>query len=398
MKVYLDCLAQNPTVSIGTQAFILANMEIIQRALGRVTFIMLSGYPEIGYHFCAGENYDVTILKRSSSRRDVIHDVLSIKRDVDAIVSAWGDGYVSSPPHTLFNKATFLRCRNKPVVLFPSSIGPFSGGIRNVLVKNGLRAFDEIMARDTITYEWLRQMGLAKVGLIHDTAYALDPAQEDRVESILRQEGVPPRQEYLGLNISQHLNCLYRQDFGLDYPGLMAKLATVLHQWFGLHVLLVPHQIYPHWFEHENKNRPDYPGSDDRLPIQEVMKLLAGRDFVTPILGEYSANEYKGVIGRCEIFIGGRMHSVIAAMSSEVPSVLIQYSHKAGGVMDLMGLSNLVWDYRSSQGQLLELIQHVWDQRPTIRTFLANKMVTVRRDVFRAGDILRETFGNYGLL
>ncbi len=217
-------------------------------------------------------------------------------------------------------------------------------------------------------------------------------------KEILKQEGVPPGTKYVGLNISQHLNCLYRQDFGLDYPGFMAKLATLLHHWFGLHVLLIPHQIYPSWFEHKNKNRPDYPGSDDRIPVREVMKLLAEKDFATPLLGEYSAKEYKGIISRCELFIGGRMHSVIAAMSSGVPPVLIQYSHKARGVMDLMGLPQLVWDYRSPENELLELIQLVWDQRSAIRTFLAERMVTVRRDVFRAGDILRETFGNYGLL
>ena len=65
------------------------------------------------------------------------------------------------------------------------------------------------------------------------------------------------------------------------------------------------------------------------------------------------------------------MHSAIGAVSSGVPSVLIQYSHKASGVMELVGLRDFVWDFKAPREQLLEMIEHTWKTEPSFdQTYL----------------------------
>ena len=70
------------------------------------------------------------------------------------------------------------------------------------------------MARDTITYEWLKDIGVHDVELVPDTAFILDRADDARIQEILSQEGVPSDRAYIGLNISKLLNHLYRQQLG----------------------------------------------------------------------------------------------------------------------------------------------------------------------------------------
>ena len=111
MKLFLDCLAQVPTTSIGTQAFILANMQLINEYLGHTSVIMLAGYPEMDYYYCANQGFDVRVDKRTNSATQTIRSIMAIKKEVDAIVSASGDGYISTPPHTT-EKSCFLQVKD----------------------------------------------------------------------------------------------------------------------------------------------------------------------------------------------------------------------------------------------------------------------------------------------
>ncbi|MCU0489855.1 MAG: polysaccharide pyruvyl transferase family protein, partial [Anaerolineales bacterium] len=45
------------------------------------------------------------------------------------------------------------------------------------------------------------------------------------------------------------------------------------------------------------------------------------------------AQELKGLISRCQIFTGSRMHSAVAACSSLVPTIGLAYSVKTHGVL-----------------------------------------------------------------
>jgi len=60
-----------------------------------------------------------------------------------------------------------------------------------------------------------------------------------------------------------------------------------------------------------------------------------------------SACEAKGIISRCDYFVGTRMHACIAALSSEVPASAIAYSIKTSGVFGTLGMEHAVFDARS---------------------------------------------------
>ena len=109
MKIFLDALSKKPTISIGTQALILSSMQIIKRKYNDVKFIMISPNEDFEKEYLKKYEYDVTLVKRPKSQLSYITQIKKILKDVDAVVSAWGDGYITTPPHKIFLKTFFFK-------------------------------------------------------------------------------------------------------------------------------------------------------------------------------------------------------------------------------------------------------------------------------------------------
>lgn len=395
MKIYIDALSKGPTVSIGTQALIIASMEIIKKNIPDAEFVMLSAFPEYDRHYLDREPYKIKLVKREAGVINTIKTTRLILKEVDLVVSAWGDGYITTPPHKIINKTLFLKGRHKPLLLFPSSIGSFKGGLQKALVRFGLGSFDSVMIRDTITFDYLKQLKVKNMSLIPDTAFILLPADSLRANEILSAENAPEQDSYIGINVSNLLLTLFTKKLRKDYALFISEIIEYLSANFKKHILLIPHQI--NFLNDVTKGFSDsasYHG-DDRYAVSRIMEFVKDKSKVTPITGDYSCREYKAIINRCELFIGGRMHTVIAAISQAVPSVLMQYSHKATGVMDLVDMQSYVWDFQSSREELYNKINEVWHNRNRLHSNLADKMQTIKKQTWKAGEILKEVIERY---
>ena len=155
MKFFIDALSRKPTISAGTIAYIISDMQIINRKYPNCEFYMLSVNPEVDNVYLSKLSFNVKLIKRSNSEIGTIFQIRKILKEVDAVVSSWGDAYITVPPYLLFSKAFFLKKRNLPMILFPSSIGPFNGGIKDYIAYLGLKKFDVITVRDFHTFKYL---------------------------------------------------------------------------------------------------------------------------------------------------------------------------------------------------------------------------------------------------
>ncbi len=98
--------------------------------------------------------------------------------------------------------------------------------------------------------------------------------------------------------------------------------------------------------------------------------------------GSCNVNEIKHVIGRCDFFIGSRMHACIGAISQSVPAVSIAYSDKFIGVMQSVGVDDLVADPRHfNEEEILKHIGAKFDERADIRHRLQEKMPRVKKAI-----------------
>jgi len=240
-------------------------------------------------------------------------------------------------------------------------------------------------------------MGLPNISLLPDTAFVLKPVSAKRKEEIFVKEDIPKDIKYIGLNISQLLNVYYKElSVNIDYIDLMIELIIKLNDISKLPVILIPHQIFPPNYKY-NRSVSSV-GGDDRYAIRQILEKIPNSCNIYALLGQYSCYEYKRIIADSEIFIGGRMHSVIGAISEGVPAALIQYSHKAPGVMKTVGLEKYVWPFDGDKSDFFNIIEKLWRDRTMIKDSLKLKIDKVKEDAWLSGAILIKYLQKYGKL
>ena len=86
----------------------------------------------------------------------------------------------------------------------------------------------------------------------------------------------------------------------------------------------------------------------------------------------------KTLIGKCDVFVGSRMHACIGAVSQCVPTVSLAYSDKFKGVMAPLGESSVVVDLREATFEDTEnAINGLFDNRIKKESMMKNKIDTL---------------------
>ena len=274
------------------------------------------------------------------SRSGAVSRVLS---EADLILDAsGGDSFTTmyGPyryKYAVYPKRIALRFE-APFVLLPQTYGPFDADHADE-VRVLLRSAAQIWARDQASCRSVEQLAAdVPVGRSADMAFTLpaDPTAA-KIPTISKP--------LVGVNVSGLLfndePGRVRDQFSLccDYRRLMHDLvAAILGADADAHILFVPHVVV------------DRPHVESDLRACETLRAtlrdeLRRRTTVMP--NASSACEAKGIISRCDFFVGTRMHACIAALSSEVPVSAIAYSTKTSGVFGTLGMEHAVFDARS---------------------------------------------------
>lgn len=269
----------------------------------------------------------------------------------------------------------------RPLILLPQTLGPFRSKIAKYITKFVIRKAEAVYARDR---ESMR-IGLSfsegdpeKIRLCCDMAFILDPQgpsgpKSDQIEAL---KGCRP---LVGLNVSGLL-CMggYSRNnmFGLkvDYRALIRDIINYFTQ-AGCHVLLIPHVF-----------GAVQGGESDIAAIEDVYADCAdgATDRLHKLSGNFDHHEIKHVIGRCDFFLGSRMHACIAALSQSVPAIGLAYSRKFAGVFETIGAENLVVDLRSVACEAaIDQIASVFTQREAEKSKLLNQNTKARAEILK---------------
>ena len=94
----------------------------------------------------------------------------------------------------------------------------------------------------------------------------------------------------------------------------------------------------------------------------------------------------------CDVFVGGRMHANIAALSQETPTVAVSYSHKFRGIMSELGQSAYVTELLDP-AIVMGLVVRALHESEQIRTGLSVRLPglyeRVRRDAFELRELVK---------
>lgn len=263
---------------------------------------------------------------------------------------------------------------DKNICLLPQTIGPFKSDIAKRLSKYIVNNVNHVFVRDMLSYDIVKGCNVEedKVTYIPDMAFYMKPDTEIQLYNEIEEltEELYNEKTIIGLNVSALLyNGGYNEKnmfgFKTDYEKIIDSIIRLMLKDNNNIIVLVPHVI--------PKNMPV---ENDLLACKKIYEKYKEeyKNQIFTIEKDYAEHRIKGLIGKCQFFIGGRMHSCIAAASTNVPVVPIAYSRKFIGVWERLGLEECIADPRESElSELLQTIEKCFMDRERIQKVLEKK-------------------------
>lgn len=277
----------------------------------------------------------------------------------------YGNNYVittNNYAHTKGNKSILWGCSMGSENLTPEK-------------EETLHNFSLIYARESLSYDFFKSLGLKNVCLFPDPAFVLEPEKCVLPECFTKSD-------VIGINISNYV----LGDFSLDTPfgKEVIRLLDYIVKDTKFHVLLVPHVIW------------DFPGDkqDDRQIASIIMsKYGKTRRFSVMNVDALNYCQIRYIISNCEMFIGGRTHAVISAYSTCTPALALGYSIKSRGIAKDLGLpENLVVDSKHIhyEGYLLDAFKYMYENETSVRKHLQEIMPEYKKRTYGIRELLKK--------
>lgn len=211
-----------------------------------------------------------------------------------------------------------------PLVHAPQTFGPFKSPFWASISERMIAWSALSFSRDEASIQSLNSIKLRKeVELASDVAFALPFTRpkrptDDGIRVGINVSGLMYYGGYTGRNEFQ---------IELDYPAFTRRLIERFSAEPGVTIHLIPHV-----FAMEGVRECDY----------AVCTMLA-KEFALPTPPRFrDPIEAKSAISGMDFFLGARMHSCIAAVSSGVACVPIAYSRKFAGLFGALGYQHTV--------------------------------------------------------
>jgi polysaccharide pyruvyl transferase WcaK-like protein len=272
-----------------------------------------------------------------------------------------------------------------PLVLMPQTYGPFQSSQTARTAGDILTRAAMVCTREADGEAEVRQLcgaaGTPPLLGVPDLAFGLLPTTTELPPGFDPDPAAP----IIGLNVSGLLYFGRRKlRLNVDFADLVGQLIQWALAVPNSRVLLVPHVLQPTSGQAQGAS----PTKDcDDLAACTVARdqvPAAARNRVSVLTSASDAARAKYAIGRCDFFVGARMHSFIAAASQAVPGALLAYSKKAAGLTQLVGIGDSVVDLRTLDAtDCVGAVDKLFTHREALRSRLEARLPDVKRKVDR---------------
>lgn len=249
----------------------------------------------------------------------------------------------------------------KPYCILPQTIGPFKDASIRTQACRGISYAKCVMTRDKQSYDYVKELLPDKlVTEIIDVAFFMPFKRKEFDKKFI----------HVGLNVSALLwHGGYTRDnqFGLkvDYPSLIRSIIDYFLGKANVKLHLIPHVVGS-----ERHVENDYAVSFDLCEEYNHPNLILSPLFLDPI----SAKSY---IAGMDFFMGARMHSTIAAFSSEVPVFPMAYSRKFNGLFaDTLQYPYMADMKTQSDAEIVANIKQCYEQKEKLKKMEHERMRT----------------------
>ena len=235
--------------------------------------------------------------------------------DDDVMISTGGDMmcYGDNTPSVSSNE--YVTKKGYKSILWGCSMGPNN---LSEIKKGTLMKFSLIYARESLSYEFFKSLGLKNVVCLPDPAFVLSPIEVELPECFKKGD-------VIGLNLTNYTVGAF--DLNTSFGEEVRKFILHVFETTNKHILLIPHVFWKF--------------QDDRIIAKNVFKEFKEHSNRISVLdgNRYNYQELRYIISNCYCFIGGRTHAVISAYSTCTPAIALGYSIKSKGIAKDLRLS-----------------------------------------------------------
>lgn len=235
----------------------------------------------------------------------------------DYFFSIGGDNYCGYGLETEMHFLNhYIRGKGVKTVLWGCSIEPDM--LTDKAMINDLNDYSMIVARETLTYEALKQHGVTtKILLVPDPAFVLDTQKTELPDNFIVGDTI-------GINISPLIQNR-ENGAGAAYNNYRDVIKYIIDN-TSSNIALIPHVIKSN--------------SDDRIPLKQLHEEFkaTGRVVMFNEKAQLNCMQLKYIISKCKMIITARTHASIAAYSTAIPTFVVGYSVKSKGIAkDIFG-------------------------------------------------------------
>lgn len=237
----------------------------------------------------------------------------------------------------------------KKVMLYANGIGPLNSFKNIEKTKKTLNEVDLITLRDERSQKELEQIGVTEpeIRLTADPAFLLEP--DEKGYDILKNYGVPQDLPLMCVSVREWKNN------PPNFEEIMAQFCDYAYEKYGLFTILIPMQ-----------HNVDF---DIATNVKNKMKNRA------VVVGtNYPVSSVLSIMQKMTVCVGMRLHTLIYAANSLVPTVGIVYDPKISGFMEYMSEERLIEVENVDCERLAALLDEVCTDYDSIRSHMKFNM------------------------
>lgn len=237
----------------------------------------------------------------------------------------------------------------RPVMIYANGIGPINGSFNRFLTKLILNRVNIITLRDEDSLLLLRNMGVDKPEIIvtADPVFTLTAVDDHMVEEILSREEIGRDKPLLGVSI--------RKWGSQKTEMLIAEAIDGIVKNYNYNVVFIPMHI-----------------PTDLDTINRVQKMMKFKSYA--LSGNYSVREYMGLIGKFDMLISMRLHTLIFAAVQNIPMIGIVYDPKIQSILDLVDQPSVGDVAKFDKYKLYSLVDDIIVNKDEVRKRLEKRI------------------------
>lgn len=277
----------------------------------------------------------------------------------------------------LLHEVWLAKAFGKPVYLCAQSFGPYPRRLQRALARAVLPKADLILVREAKSRALLTSLGIgsSRVRKVPDSAFCFQPERWQGADALL---GPGTAGEVLvGVTVRAWLSGAAQH----AYECAVAEFVDRISKRPDVRVVIVAQVTAT------DQN------DDDRIVGERIQQLIGKRSNVAVMMDRLSHYEIKSVFDRLTYLVGTRFHSAIFALTSNVPTIAIEYEHKTSGIMQDLGLEKWVVRIEDvTADNLTELFDELVAERESYLRHLDAVLPDYVMASSQAGALIRQSF------